>query len=85
MALPRVRSRTGQWVVLHGSRLLEDGADRVAVIIEPAHPARIYPLLVAVYGLTDRERDVTGHVLRGASTAEIASASRCRAIRSSST
>jgi DNA-binding CsgD family transcriptional regulator len=44
----------------------------VAVIIEPAHPARISPLLMAAYGLTEREQDVTRLVLRGDSTAEIA-------------
>jgi DNA-binding CsgD family transcriptional regulator len=44
----------------------------VAVIIEPAHPARIAALLMSAYGLTDRERDVTGLVLQGRSTSEIA-------------
>jgi len=58
--------------VLHGACLVEDGERRVAVIVEPAHPSRIYPLLMAAYKLTDRERDVTEQVLRGASTAEIA-------------
>jgi DNA-binding CsgD family transcriptional regulator len=42
------------------------------VIIEPAHPARIYPLLMAAYNLTERERDVTRLVLQGSSTAQIA-------------
>ena len=36
-----------------------DGARRVAVIVEPAHPARIAPLLMAAYGLTEREQEVT--------------------------
>jgi DNA-binding CsgD family transcriptional regulator len=43
-----------------------------AVIVEPAHPARISPLLMAAYGLTERERDVTRLVLQGDSTAQIA-------------
>ena len=42
------------------------------MIIEPAHPSRIYPLLMSAYGLTDRERDVTRLVLQGASTTQIA-------------
>jgi DNA-binding CsgD family transcriptional regulator len=42
------------------------------VIIEPAHPARIYPLLMSAYGLTERERDVVELVLIGSSTTEIA-------------
>jgi DNA-binding CsgD family transcriptional regulator len=42
------------------------------VIVEPAHPARISPLLMSAYGLTAREQDVTRHVLQGDSTAQIA-------------
>jgi DNA-binding CsgD family transcriptional regulator len=72
VALARVLSRDGRWMVLHGASLVADGARRVAVIVEPAHPARISPLLMAAYGLTDREQDVTRLVLRGDSTAQIA-------------
>jgi DNA-binding CsgD family transcriptional regulator len=62
----------GRWIVLHGAALVADGARRVAVIIEPAHPARITSLLMAAYGLTEREQDVTRLVLQGLSTTEIA-------------
>jgi DNA-binding CsgD family transcriptional regulator len=72
VALARVLSRGGQWMVLHGASLVADGARRVAVIVEPAHPARISPLLMAAYGLSEREQDVTRLVLRGDSTAQIA-------------
>ncbi|WP_370585609.1 LuxR C-terminal-related transcriptional regulator [Nocardia sp. XZ_19_231] len=68
----RALSRSGTWVVLHGARLTSTGQTRVAVIIEPAHPSRIYPLLMSAYGLTERERDVTRLVLQGASTSQIA-------------
>jgi DNA-binding CsgD family transcriptional regulator len=44
----------------------------VAIIVEPAHPARIYPLLMSAYGLTERERDVTRLILQGSSTTQIA-------------
>lgn len=70
IAVSRVLSRAGRWVVLHGASL--GAGRRIAVIVEPAHPARIYPLLMAAYGLTDRERDVTQLILQGHSTAEIA-------------
>jgi DNA-binding CsgD family transcriptional regulator len=73
VAMARVRSRGGTWVVLHGARLVSGGARQVAVIVEPASPARIYPLLMSIYGLTERERDVTRLVLRGCSTARMAS------------
>lgn len=72
IALARVLSRAGRWMVLHGASLVADGARRVAVIIEPAQPARISPLLMAAYGLTEREQAVTRLVLQGNSTAEIA-------------
>ncbi len=72
VALARVLSREGRWIVLHGAALLASGGRRVAVIIEPAHPARISSLLMAAYHLTDREQDVTRLVLRGNSTAQIA-------------
>jgi DNA-binding CsgD family transcriptional regulator len=42
------------------------------VIVEPAHPARIVPLLMSAYGLTEREQEVTRLVLRGDSTIQIA-------------
>jgi DNA-binding CsgD family transcriptional regulator len=72
VAVSRVLSRSGTWVVLHGASLVSSGARRVAVIVEPAHPARIAPLLMSVYGLTEREQEVTRSVLQGGSTAEIA-------------
>jgi DNA-binding CsgD family transcriptional regulator len=52
--------------------MLASGARRVAVIVEPAQPARISPLLMSAYGLTHREQELTRLVLQGYSTAEIA-------------
>jgi DNA-binding CsgD family transcriptional regulator len=72
VALARVLSNEGRWILLHGASLVANGARRAAVIIEPAHPARISPLLMAAYGLTEREQEVTRLVLRGDSTAQIA-------------
>jgi DNA-binding CsgD family transcriptional regulator len=72
VAVARVLSRAGRWLALHGAALVAGGARRVAVIVEPAQPARITPLLMAAYGLTEREQDVTRRVLQGYSTAEIA-------------
>jgi len=72
IAVSRVLARSGSWVVLHGASLVSGRSRRVAVIVEPAHPARISPLLMSVYGLTERERDVTRLVLQGSSTTEIA-------------
>lgn len=71
VALSRVLSRSGAWVVLHGACLTSTGQRRIAVIVEPAHPSRIYPLLMSAYGLTEREKEVTRLVLQGASTTQI--------------
>ena len=70
-AVSRVLSRSGTWVVLHGAALVSDRSRRVAVIVEPAHPARISPMLMTAYRLTDREQDVTRLVLQGHVTTEI--------------
>jgi DNA-binding CsgD family transcriptional regulator len=72
VALARVLARSGTWIVLHGTSLVASGSRRAAVIVEPAHPARITPLLMSAYGLTEREQEVTRLVLRGDSTAQIA-------------
>ena len=71
-AVARVLSRAGRWLVLHGASLVSGGTRRVAVIVEPAHPARISTLLMAAYQLTAREQDVTRLILQGSSTRDIA-------------
>jgi len=72
----RLRARTlfGEWLLLHGSLLDGEPEGQVAVIIEPARPAEIAPLIVEAYGLTEAERQVTQLVTRGFSTKEIAQA-----------
>ncbi len=68
----RVLSERRGWVMLHGQALAGSGDRRVAVTMQSAGPDRITPLLIAAYGLTEREEQVTRHVLQGASTAQIA-------------
>jgi DNA-binding CsgD family transcriptional regulator len=73
--VPRLRVRTsaGQWLVLHASRL--SGPDRVAsqiaVIIEPAAPTEVATVIMRAYGLTERERAITGLLCTGRTTAQI--------------
>lgn len=71
-ARARTRTRSGRWLVLHGSLVDGDPEGRVAVIIEPARAPEIAPLVAMAYGLTPRERDVARLVIQGMSTADIA-------------
>ena len=71
-ALVRLRADTGRWFVLHGTSIRTPAGHRVAVIIQPVAHARISSVLMAAYGLTRREREITRLVLMGRSTAMIA-------------
>ncbi len=42
-----------------------------ALVLEPARRSDLAPLMLGLYQLTDREREVTQLLLRGMSTAEI--------------
>ena len=70
----RVYSDTRGWATLHGQALTGPDGLRAAVTIQAAGPDQITPLLMAAYGLTDREEQITRHVLQGGSTTEIAKA-----------
>ncbi len=72
LVFSRVLSASGRWIVLHGASLRSGSTERAAVIIEPAHAARIAPLLMEAYGLTEREQEVSRLVIQGYSTTEIA-------------
>jgi DNA-binding CsgD family transcriptional regulator len=67
----RVRARSGRWLTLHGSYLAGDRVE-TAVVIEPSDSHDLAPLIIAAYGLTARESQVTQHLLLGEPTKEIA-------------
>jgi DNA-binding CsgD family transcriptional regulator len=74
--MPRacVQLPSGQWLAVQASRLSNsDGRRQVAIILEPAGPSEIAPLIVSAYSLTDRETEIAQLVLQGFSTKEIAS------------
>lgn len=73
-ALPRlrVRTRSGRWVALHASWMNANSMATIAVIVEAAAPAEVAPMIMLAYGLTGRERTVTGLVCQGLSTRQIA-------------
>jgi DNA-binding CsgD family transcriptional regulator len=72
--IPRLRLRTasGDWLVLHASRLAGQGSQgQIAIIFEVAQPAEIAPLILKIYDLSKRESEIMQLVVRGLSTAEI--------------
>jgi DNA-binding CsgD family transcriptional regulator/GAF domain-containing protein len=70
-ARARVRTPSGQWLTVHAS-VLDEGPGRVAVVVEPTTPALLAPLIIAAYGLTVRESEVTQGLLVGLARKEIA-------------
>ncbi len=59
---------------MDASLLDDDVRGRVAIVISAAREPEIANLIAQAYGLSAREREVTGFVLRGSSTQEIAAA-----------
>ena len=72
-----VRARSGRWLILHASmsepqNLSSPG--EVVIVIEPAGFKEMAWLHTATYGLSPREEEVVGFVVRGASTRQISQA-----------
>ena len=70
-ARARVRTRAGTWLLLYGTRLSGDSGGRTAVIIHPATPQDVAPVIALAYGLTERECHVAMQCLQGRVTKEI--------------
>ena len=71
-----IRTSAGSWLRLHAARLSPgpDGTGQTAVILEPARPADLSPLVLDLHELTNRERQITQLLLRGLPTRNIAQA-----------
>ena len=67
----RLRSRSGQWLSLHASRLGGGPAPQIGVVIEPTPAAQLTSLLLSAYGLTSAQSRVVALVIRGHSTRQI--------------
>ena len=69
---PRARARgaSGRWICVHATAWPLGG---YSVVLEPARPAEVLPLVCHANGLTAREQEVLGLMLRGSSDADIAS------------
>ena len=75
-ARARVRLPSGRWLLVHGARLraTAGGPPRTAVVLEPARRADLASLIIELYELTEREREVTQLLVSGMPIDEIAHA-----------
>jgi len=69
----RVRTRSGRWVIVHASPMAGLGeGGHVAVVIEPAKPAELAPIILLAHGLTRREGQVAQLALQGKTNKRVA-------------
>ncbi|SOE27329.1 helix-turn-helix transcriptional regulator [Streptomyces sp. OK228] len=68
----RAPTGTGRWISLRAWPLEQDGEPAVVVSVGPTEPAELTALVLDVYGLSPRAREIAQHVLLGRSTSEIA-------------
>jgi DNA-binding CsgD family transcriptional regulator len=75
-AQSRIRLESGRWLLVRAAQLRDAAGreGRTAVILEPARAAELAPLIVELYELSPRERQVTELLLRGLPIDEIAAA-----------
>ena len=71
-ARSRVQTSSGRWLLLYGTRLSGGADGRTAVIIQPAAPHEVAPLVALAYGLSERECQITRLCIKGQSTKDIA-------------
>lgn len=69
----RVRGRSGQWLTLQASlsEPMNGGPAETVVVIAPAAPREVALLRATAHGLSAREKEIAGFVLRGFSTRQI--------------
>ncbi len=73
-ARSRAQTRSGRWLLLYGTRLSGEADGRTAVIIQPAAPQEVAPLVALAYGLSERECQITRLCMKGQATKQIAQA-----------
>jgi DNA-binding CsgD family transcriptional regulator len=71
-ARARIRTTTGTWVVLDGSRLEGEAGGRVAITIRSATADEVLEILCRAYELTPRESELVRLVVGGLRTQQLA-------------
>lgn len=67
----RVRTRSGAWVLVYATVLDDAPESRTAVVIQPALPGEVAPVVALAHGFTTRETDVARLCLQGLTTKEM--------------
>jgi DNA-binding CsgD family transcriptional regulator len=69
----RVRGRSGRWLALYASlsEPVDGRPSETVIVVEPAKPEEVAWLNVAAYGLSPREEEVVGLVVRGLSNRQV--------------
>lgn len=70
-ASTRLRSTAGAWYRVTAAPT-ESGDGHVAIVIEPARGGDLFPMVLDSYGLTAREIEIVGYLVRGLASSEIA-------------
>ena len=68
-----MRTDDGRWLLVSASLLGDVPAGDVAVVMQPAPVGSVLDATLRAYGLSSREREVAGLVLRGHSAKAVAS------------
>ena len=71
-ARSRVRTRSGEWLLLYGTPLSGGTDGRTAVIVQPAPASEVALLVALAYGLSPRECQIVRLCLEGRSTKQMA-------------
>jgi len=67
-----MRTRSGGWLGVRASWLTGPGVESaIAVVLEPASPPQLMPLLSRAHRLTPREADLVRLLVRGLSTSDL--------------
>ncbi|MEU8383946.1 helix-turn-helix transcriptional regulator, partial [Streptosporangium sp. NPDC048865] len=72
VARSRALTRSGRWVALQAWSMGQGEDGLVAVSLSPPEPGELTAVILGAYGLSERERQITQHVMRGHSTTQIA-------------
>ena len=67
----RLRTTTGQWLVMHATRLRGTPRPQTAIVIEPPQPNEFASLILDAHGITPAQSRVAALVLQGRSTRQI--------------